>query len=138
MCADFRLHQLAHQTHFDSVQLTHPHTSFCDRTRTCNHIFFTFFFLNFIGFKDFIVKKWRCGHAAHVRARPHTSTPKNCRTCTCAGVRARTHTKGLPICPNIIAVWPLNTFLKYSNNLQIHKNGKSNLFLKNLFSFVSV
>ena len=103
VCAVFRLHPHAHRTHFDSVQRTHSHTNFCARTHTRTRtffknffqkiFFFTIFFYNFFTKSVLIYdKKWTCGRAAHVCARPHASAPKKCYT----HAPARTFSKHLP------------------------------------------
>ena len=98
VCAVFRPHPHAHRTHFDSVRRTHSHTNFCARTRTRTSTFFKknfqkFFFLFF--FTKFVLiydKKWTCGRAARVYARPQASAPKKCYT----HAPARTFSKQLP------------------------------------------
>ena len=104
VCADFRPHPHAHRTHFRSVRRTHPHPSFCARTRTCTHTrtFFLKIFL-YLKIEKNMLKKFFFGFffkkkGADVRA--------HVRTLKVIYARTRTHISenfAAPFCTKIAA-----------------------------------
>ena len=117
VCADFRPHPHAHRTHFRNSARTHPHPSFCTRTRTLiahlsrkkilkKNIFFLAkngLFPKRNSKKIFVAKNGCADVRAHIRTlkviyastRTHISEKFSAPICT--KIAARTHTKGLHI-----------------------------------------